>query len=770
MSKKFIKLLLAFVLFVSVLIKPVLTAQAQDGVPTPTPTPISSLVPLLTPDVTKPDPNVVTFAQFGEDEIRLTGPYDGQVLTFALPADWKLAPGARLNLSYEVSFDKRVVSFSNLLVNGSSAGTLSVFLNGVTIGVLQLDEIGGMEKEFYIPLNAYVSPRADGRMVLSFSLDSGAFCLLSGGNLMLLIHPTSSLVLPHDNVPLPTSLVNFPRPIFQDSFEKDTVLFVVPDVPSTAELQAAFTVASGLSNLSGNKIVMDMTTLIKFKPEEKNSTQGANHIIFIGKPTSLSILRLLHLPHPVKGGQFEMMGSSPDDGLIEMINSPWSSSHIVFVVSGNTDQGVVKAAQAVSTGVLRPSYFPNLAVVQQVQPDVASISQATDFTLADLGFKGDVIEGRGSGGSVYRFYIPPGWTVAPDANFELHFGHSALVDYDQSGIIVMLNDRPIGSVRMDEAMANQPINQVRIALPSSAVEVGYNNLEIIVDLSPVDICSPLGSEGLWVTIWPESVFHLPLTPITADEVSTENLNDFPEPYTYSPTLGNTAFVVARNDLEAWRGALKIASYLGEATKGPLTELSVFWGNAIPDADRSKYNFLVVGRPSQLPIVGELNQYLPGPFLDEKEMTTANNYQVTYRIPPDSPMGYIEIIESPWNPDNVVLAILGNTTQGVSWAASALVDPLLGQQLAGNFAEVTDQQIVTTDTRIASIEAERASNGASSGTGVPSELSTGEEGQPLSSGLDWVLLALILTVVLIVAIVIVAIVRNRFRDRSRHKAD
>jgi hypothetical protein len=46
-----------------------------------------------------------------------------------------------------------------------------------------------------------------------------------------------------------------------------------------------------------------------------------------------------------------------------------------------------------------------------------------------------------------------------------------------------------------------------------------------------------------------------------------------------------------------------------------------------------------------------------------------------------------------------LAILGNTTQGLSWATSSLIDPDLRNRLAGNFAVINDKQIITTDTRL-----------------------------------------------------------------------
>jgi hypothetical protein len=145
--------------------------------------------------------------------------------------------------------------------------------------------------------------------------------------------------------------------------------------------------------------------------------------------------------------------------------------------------------------------------------------------------------------------------------------------------------------------------------------------------------------------------------------------------------------------------MQIASFLGDQANGSLTQLSVFYGDAMSEADRSKYHLLVIGRPSQMPIVGEINNDLPAPFLNGSDVVSENgNFSVTYRIPRDSPMGYIETMLSPWNSENIVLALLGNTTQGVDWAATALTDPTLRWQLGGNFAVVNNKQIISSDIR------------------------------------------------------------------------
>jgi hypothetical protein len=229
-------------------------------------------------------------------------------------------------------------------------------------------------------------------------------------------------------------------------------------------------------------------------------------------------------------------------------------------------------------------------------------------------------------------------------------------------------------------------------------------------------------------------------------------------------LDNTAFVLLHNDLESWQAALKIASFLGTNANGPVVALKVYYGDDLPEAERSKYNLLIIGRPSQMPIMGEINDTLPIPFLDGSDVLADGNFQVTYRIPSDSPVGYMEIASSPWNSDNVILAILGNTAQGLSWATSSLIDPDLRNRLAGNFAVINDKQIITTDTRL-SPTINSSPTQAAEIVVVPPSVSNVS---PLATQQQytWIFPAIIALVVLIILLLAFVAIGSWSRNRTR----
>jgi cellulose synthase operon protein B len=762
MNKQLIKLLVVSTLFIGILIGSTGAATAQGVLPTATPVLDPRQAGLVS------DPNIVTWEMLGLNETQLDGPYDSTYLSFGLPADWKLTEGSTLNLSLGIFVNASVQNQSNPAITSSGlstpvgaigAGTLTVYLNSTTLIVLPLDQVGEVEKNIQIPLDAFKTTNNNGFVEVSIVLNSDPSCY-NFYQTNVVVRTSSYFTLPHELVRPDTSLMNFPRPIYQDSFIPSSVLVVIPDQPSAADLQAALTVAAGLDKLSSGNLTIDMVTLGKLTPEQET----VNHLIFVGNSASLPILRQLQLPLPVDGGQFKVPGGSADDGLVQLVDSPWNNANVILVVSGNTDSGTIKAAQAVSNGVFRSNKFPNLAIVQEVQTTPVLSPQPTDQTLDSLGYKGRLFESRGVGSISYYFNIPLGWTVSSDANFGLIFGHSALINYNNSGIVVLLNGKPIGSVRMSDATAGLSTNKVLITIPASAVIPGKNRLEVRVNLLPNDECASRDARGLWVNVWPESTLHLPLMLMPINPASNLGLASYPAPFSYYPLLDNTAFVLQHNDLESWKAALKIAAFLGSNANGPVVALKVYYGDNLPETERSKYNFLIIGRPSQMPVMGEINSNLPISFLEGSDILSGGNFQVTYRISPDSPMGYMEMLPSPWNPDNVILAVLGNTPQGLNWATLSLIDSSLRYRLAGNFAIINDKQIITTDTRSSPTIKPAPTQSAEIVVIPPNNMDT--TSSTATQQTAWVFPAFIASVVLIVLLSVFVFIRSWSSNRVR----
>jgi hypothetical protein len=749
----------------------VASANAQ-GVTTPTPAPTDVPPPLQQGVVLVPDENAVSFQQLYGAEITLNGPYDSTTNVFGLPADWKLNGDARLELNLTVSSNLLTVGSVSGNADFNAGGILTVLVNRNVVATIPLVQNGEIQQSVIVPESALVSLRPDGRMELSFTFDSGLSCDINQ-QMIVYIHQSSIMVLPHEIVLPDTTLARFPYPLYQDSIFPDAALVVIPDQPSAGELQAAFTVAAGLANLTSSALALDMATVSQVTPEQLS----ASSIILVGRAESLPLLAELQLPLPVDSQGFGL--SNADDGVAQMTISSWNPSHVVFVVSGNTDLGVEKAAQATTTGVFRANSAPNLAIVQAIEPEQIPTTIPVNQSLSDLGYDsrtfsqntGSLTSSSANGTSTtfsYKFYIPAGQVPTSEAYFELAFGHSSLINYSRSGAIISINGQPIHSIRLSDEFANNAVNKIKTSIPPATILNGYNRLDVQVTLFPPDVCTVQSLRGLWFTIWPESNLYLPLTPALVSLSNAVDLGSYPAPYVLNSTLSSTALVVQKDSIETWQSAFKIAYYLGDRANGAITTLKAFYGDNIPENERAGSDFLIIGQPSKMPILTEINEKLPAPF--ENDTAKESNLQVTYRIKPDAPQGYVQLLPSPWNENNVIIATAGNTMQGTLWAANALIDTTLRNKLAGNFAAVTDTQVVTADTRVNVLSVSLPAN--SDGSTVTAS----EQTVVLPTNLDlnppptqrpgWIMQVILASVALTLFILLAGLFTSWYRNRKK----
>ena len=662
-----------------------------DATPTQAPTPTATPQPL--PSI--PPENVLTLEQLGKAEQTLQGPYDSRTLTFSLPSSWQLAPGVQFDMMF-------AISFSNLSGAGTNpgqlyGGTLTVSFNGATLSVMQIDRVGEQTLHFNIPDKALVSRRTDGRYDLNFSLDTGLNCDINH-QVTMILHNSSRMILPHTIVPPNTDLARFPQPFSMDPAWADSALLVVPDQPTAAELQSVLTIGASLKNLTSTAFTFDMITESRLTPE----LEAANHLILVGKAASLGTVSQLTLPAPITENGVSLPGSNADDGVIEMVASPWNKDKVVLLVSGANDTGVTKASQALSTGQIRPAELSNLAIISSVDPQPIPQAVPIDQTLADLGYDLTATTDRlgrpGTASSVFYFYTATGVVAGPDASFTLEFSHSSLLNFARSGLMVLLNDQPIGSFRFTEESA-QTRTSIKFQIPAPALLPGRNRLEVRTDLFPTDNCTSPQLAGLWVTLWPESLLHLPTISIPAGGVSQYDLSLYPVPFAQHPTLGNTAFILPKDHLAAWQTALAIASDMGDRLNGQLITVKAYYVDDIPETVKSEDHLVIVGRPNTMPIVSELHDQLPGPFDTGSEIAIEKNVQVAYRLGSNAKVGYLELLASPWNKERIIMAVLGNSDEGLVQAGGAITTTAQRSRLAGDFAIITGGQITVTDTRI-----------------------------------------------------------------------
>jgi cellulose synthase operon protein B len=706
---------------------------------------------------------VIRFDELGQTDNLMRGPYGTQNLRFGLPVNWSFKQGASLQLIITTSV---VTSSSQAVADGQSTGaTLNVTVDKQSIATVPLQAGSNVTYNVPIPGSALQSPLSDGRHEVILFLDAGNDCNNPGRQTSIVIMGASTITIPFSETEPAIDLTALPRPIFQrDSIFPVNVVMVIPDAPSAGEMQAALTVAASFGRMSGGSMAVNLVPMSTLTPEVRTESE----LIFVGKSSSLSLLQGATLPSPLQGNKFAAPGMQQDDGLLQMAVSPWNTGRAILVVGGNTDAGVIKAAQALSSTNIQTVGDRSLAIIADVLPPASngqinsSVPQEMN-TLGDLGYGILTMNGAGRSETSVRFNVPPGFVTTEDAYLDLTFNHSGLLDFNRSGLTIFMNGNLIGSLLLSEQSATT--NTQRIKIPASSLTPNSNELRFQVDLAPLSQCSFLDTSNIWFSILPESVINLPLSQATADTAAPRDLGSYPYPFTGEPTLSNLNFVLPKNDPATWNTAAQIALQMGRQATGALFSPGAVFDGEIPDNVRNNSNMIVVGLPTKMKIIDELNKSLPAPFDPGTNVAVLKGQQVAYRFPADANLGFLQLMQSPWNSNNTIMTVNGTTPEGVQQAGNALIDSILRSRLKGNFVLVNNQTMSVADTRTGLGLAGASADGNASAeipvTSGQSNSTQGPNNALAGNSVGWIPMVIGgLLVIIVVVMIIAALTRRR----------
>ncbi len=749
-------------------------AQAPQGTPTITPSlpltaggqatpmPTSAQAPLPSSDPL----DILTFAELGLKNTLLEGPYDSLTARFSLPVNWQPLSGAMLHLDLVTAYN--TVTGSNGLASEVAGGTIDITLNDVLVTSLVLNWIGEKHIDIPVPTAALALPRGQERHRLALFLDAAIDCDIEFHHTTVMVSDQSYLYLPHTLVSPATDLSRLPWPFFtSNSVITNTALLVVPDDPSEQELQAALVASAAFGRMSNGELLLNLAPVGELTDE----LRASSNLIFVGKPGAFSLLNDAALPLPIVNSSFDSPIVQVDDGVLQEAFSPWNSGNMLLLVSGNSDAGVIKAAQALSTGEVRLSASPDLVVVADVRESIPEAEAApNDRTFADLGYDTLTLSGVGAQSAEYRFYIPPGFSPGGDATLNLVSSHSTLFDYTGSTMMVALNGTTVGSLAFNDENAGQ--TEETFDLPANLFRPGGNRLVITVNLVPQNFCAFFSAgadqtSALWVTIHNHSLLHLPLMPAGEMMERLSDLRFYPYPFISSPTLATTGFLLAQSDANGWDMAQKIAFDLGRRSYGEIFELAAAYSlpeTPVPAEFMDQRHLLLIGRASMLPVIAEINDDLPASFEPGSDVALERGFQIIYRMPEGTSLGYLQLLVTPWNAQRQMLAVLGSTDEGVRWAGMALADSSQWGRLSGNFVVLNGWQFFSTDTRVG-----MGTTGNLSATAAPQTIPGAITTQvvtpvvvappPQVTSMNWIPAAVVVISIMMLVIIVIAMVQS-----------
>lgn len=643
-----------------------------------------------------------TFGQLGFPAKTFSGPFDAADLQFSLPSEWLLASGSAITIIYTVKIPDSEYS---KIKTTSRFSYMYIHLNYEQIGFIPISKPG--EFQVKIPISQWVSPPLiDDSYVLEIVYKNDSGCVSDNG-ITVLIDPSSSITFkPIERTTAP-SLEKLPRPFYLTNsvIQGYATTIVLPDNPSNAELQAAMTTSAAMGSLSNSAGDISLVSTATMTEEIKQN----NHLIFVGKSLSIPLLSKIHLTAPLGLGGFQSNLIRKDDGVLQVNSSPWNPARAVMLVSGDTDEAVVKASQAIRTKFLTVPGLYGLAVIKNT-PDTnpASITETTsleetgtyEMKLEDLGYQDTLISGIGPHSIDFYFPLQREFVKFNTASFDLTFTPSTDLNTSRSLMVVLVNGTPVNSFLPNQNSRGKQV--ITSTIPAGLLIAGKNTFTVEMELDADDECDTfMDIFGVWTrklwtaTIHAESLLRVSAdadTKLAIDAKSPQGLSAFADMLVFNPMLDNLAFVMPKNDPAAWEAAARAAFILGNKSNYSKMErrpimLRVF-NTSVNPSELVNFHIVLTGDHPEIPL-----------FTGESADSNAQEFvispydsPVSFRVLPGMSLGYIELTDSIWGDGHKMLVLQGIGKNGLKLAGDVLVLEKYARYLNGSAVITTGSQV------------------------------------------------------------------------------
>lgn len=659
----------------------------QSGQPTPT--------PVLTTPPTSAVNRTVTLNDLGySNDETVQGVTVSRTYSVRWPASWTVMSGNAITIDF---------SHSSVLASYSS---MAADFNDIRIGsvILSPENTDHGSIRFFIPNN--IIKVGYNALTLQFYMGiHDNYCDdLENPGVWATIHNDSFFNISYQpSRPVP-DLSLFPSPILNKSeLLVNQLTIVVPDQPSVAELGAIAAVSTKLGQLNGQ-----YNFNINVMPYSKASGPGSSpvfgNLMYIGRADHLGILSLESFPFVSKAGEtinfvaLDGRPLNPDNGVLWEDVSPNDPTAVRLIVTGQTDNALTKAARGLANETVYPLLRGQLGIVQVVtKPSSTAETIKPTMTFSDLGYTDETA--RGTFRQTINYVIPLSreWQVYTEASLNLHFAHSQLL-YPQGSILtVLINDTPVGSDLLTPENAEN--GQVTYKIPARLFKIGSNTISITTDTQlPYDpqdqyFCNKDNSIEAWVTVYADSTLNLPGGPTAL----VLNLSNYPFGFTGAADFSDLAFVVPPSSgTDVSQAIAWIGAGLGRFATGPELSPQVVSADKLSAGTSAPPYQILLGQPSQNPAIYQLNDVLPLAFVEGQNVL--QNPNLVAQIFPSSGSGSIGYIQAALLDNGQPrLVVSGSSEEGMLWAANALYDPNLSDELKGDLALLNSPNSIYTAT-------------------------------------------------------------------------
>lgn len=604
------------------------------------------------------------------NRLRLEGIYPKTQLDFTKPRNWQIKSA------------KAIVRFRQSPTLLGNRSNLTLRVNDTSIGSKALDRSDSTigQAEFDIPAGLIYDQNS-----LTFLAEQQTEEDCTNPNdpgLWTEILPDSKLVFNYVIQPVSLNFSRYPYPIVDEfSLEPNQVSYLEPQTPSSSWLTSISRFQTEMGHLMDYRPLKTriVEALEDVKPDEK--------LIVIGTPAEQPILANLALPYPLQNGRFldGQQQPLPDDIGILMLTTSNDSDTPILIATGNAAEGVSKAIQFLvqpndrQIGTGQALTVNSLEDLPSPDPRIWSGYLPSDdqFELSALTmpdrqpFSETTVRGSNAPAVQIPFRALPGDRILRGSTMTLHYSHSTQVNPKTSAVEVTLDDIALGAKPLNSSSGEGTLTVDlldNLPRPNSMITVRF-----LLQPREGGVCGLEADQQLWGTVHGDSSFNLVRN--TVVQLPDLKLLTAGYPLTAPQDLSSTAVVLPDNPTQTEvQTLLNLSERLGRISQADSVKIQAYLARDLNETVKREQHIVTIGRRDRLP----LSENLKAKGFDLGTAFLRQFGGSSVQALPDQE-GVIKSVLSPWNSERVLLALTGQTEQGLKDIQDLLtIDRLFGQ--------------------------------------------------------------------------------------------
>lgn len=612
-----------------------------------------------------------------ENRLRFEGIYDEARLYFTRPRDWQTQ-------SIQV-----LLRYRHSAALYATRSNMTVLVNGTSIGSIPLNRKQGELGEAIFDIPARLIQDYN-ELVVAALQNNSPTCTQDpfDPSLWSEVLPDSKLVFDFKPQPVPLDFRRYPYPIVDVlSLEPNQITYLKPAIVDETWLTAASRLQSSLGR------VVEYRPLDTRLIDTIDDLDVNERLIAIGTPAMQPVLSELPLPIPLTDNQLLDETGEPlgEDVGVLMLTTALDDQVPVLVATGNSSKGVAKAIQflvqsrgdAIATG--QAIFVNQLAEMSSPPPrdwpDYLPVKDTFELqelkTFNDQTFDDVTVWGSQAPALEFDFHALPDDQFLPGSVMRLNYSYGPQINPLTSQVEIKIDDLAIGGERLrseDGAMRET----IQIDLPPDLIKP-YSKMQINFRLDPRErrSCSRVTDQQLWGTIHADTEFEL-VRQVGA-WLPDLKLLQYGFPFTAPQDLSQVAIALpddpTDNELLL---LLEVSERLGRVSTADTVKQTVYRQRQLSDTIKAENHLVAIGTYDEFPLpeaFAKTGLQLGKAFSRQWQETEIQT------LPDDE--GVLKQVQSPWNPERMVLTLSGQTATGLTHLQNLFNQDALFYQLEGD---------------------------------------------------------------------------------------